>query len=180
VSVHDDAAGTALVPAFVAAGYDHEVIVTMVHSGAPVPPPAYDVDEVSVDTLRPALVHDWRLLLPDASDAQIAQLADRTALYGRAAEAVLLAVFDDGLLAAHADLFLDRGAAVAQFEHLATRNEYQGRGHGTALVHDALRRSAAARCDLVFLTADLDDWPREWYGRLGFTEVDRTHHFERN
>src|SRR5262249_34302267 len=40
VSVPDDAVGAELVPAFEAAGYRHEVIVTMAHSGAPAPPPA--------------------------------------------------------------------------------------------------------------------------------------------
>jgi len=38
------------------------------------------VRAVSLDTLRPAIIRERRDTLPDASDEQLGQLADRTAL----------------------------------------------------------------------------------------------------
>ena len=47
-----------------AAGYEHETIATMIYSGGEVEPAAYEVRTVSLDTLRPAIIRDWRILLP--------------------------------------------------------------------------------------------------------------------
>jgi hypothetical protein len=33
-------------------------------------------------------------------------------------------------------------------------------------------RARAAGCDVVWLLARVDDWPRRWYERLGFADVD--------
>jgi GNAT superfamily N-acetyltransferase len=132
-----------------------------------------------LETLRPAIIRDWRVSLPDAGDEQLAQLADRSALSSRGADLVLLAVFDGSEIAAHAELYLDRAAGLAQFERLTTHADYRGRGYATALVLDALRRSREAGSDLSFLTAGLDDWPREWYQRLGYRDAVRTHQFDR-
>jgi Ser/Thr protein kinase RdoA (MazF antagonist) len=76
VTVGDDALGAALGPELEAVGYEHETVATMVHSGAPVPPPTHEVREVSLEMLRPAIIRDWRILLPDASEEQLAQLAE--------------------------------------------------------------------------------------------------------
>jgi GNAT superfamily N-acetyltransferase len=132
-----------------------------------------------LETLRPAIIRDWRVNLPDAGDEQLAQLADRSALSSRGADLVLLAVFEGGEIAAHAELYLDRAAGLAQFERLTTHADYRGRGYATALVLDALRRGREAGCDLSFLTAGLDDWPRDWYQRLGYRDAARTHQFDR-
>jgi GNAT superfamily N-acetyltransferase len=179
VMVDDDALGIALAPGLEAAGFDHEVIATMVHSGAPVPAPAHEVREVSLEQLRPAVVRDWRIELPRTTEAHLAQLADRIALAGRGADLVLLAVYDGAGIAARAELYLDRDARIAQFENVVTHGDARGRGYGTALVYDALRRARAAGCDLSWLTADVGDWPLEWYRRVGYTEIGRTHHFDR-
>jgi GNAT superfamily N-acetyltransferase len=180
VTVDDDARGAALGPELEAAGYEHETVVTMIHSGAPVPAPTHEVCHVSLEMLRPAIIRDWRILLPDASEEQLAQLADRTALSGRGADLVMLAVYERDDIAAHAELYLDGSAGVAQFEHLATHHDFRGRGYGTALVLHALHLAREAGCDVSFLTADLDDWPREWYRRLGYAEASRSHHFDRS
>jgi GNAT superfamily N-acetyltransferase len=180
VLVDDDALGTAVRPAFEAAGYEHEAIVTMVHSGVPVAEPVHEVREVSLATLRPAIIRDWRVDLPEGTEADFAQLADRVALYSRGAELALLAVYESGEIAAHAELYLDRSAGIAQFERLVTHADFRGRGYATALLLDALRRGREAGCDLQFLTADSNDWPREWYRRVGYAETNCVHHFSRD
>lgn len=179
VSVDDDAHGLALAPDFVSAGYEHETIVAMVHSGSELEPPSHEVREVSLETLHAAMVRDWRLELPNATDEELDQLAGRTALYSRGAIVMLLAVMDGDEIAARADLYIDRVEGIAQFEALFTHPDFRGRGYGNSLVREALKRGERAGCELRFLTAALDDWPREWYLRHGYVEAGRTHHFHR-
>ena len=105
----------------VAAGYEHEIVVTMMHDGAEIGPAAHDVRAVSLDTLRPVIVDDWRLTIPDATDEHLRQLADRVALYARGADLTLLAVREADEIVAHASLYIDRADGIAQFENLATR-----------------------------------------------------------
>lgn len=162
---------------FAAAGYEHEPIMTMLFSGPDVEPAAYEVHTVSLQTLRPALIRDWRATIPDASDELLGQLADRTALGARGAELTLLAVYEGDEIAARAELYVDRAGRIAQFENLVTHEDFRGRGYGRALIRDALRRGRDAGAELFFLTVDLDDWPREWYRRLGFVDAGRTNHF---
>jgi GNAT superfamily N-acetyltransferase len=175
----DDALGQALSADFAAAGYERETIVTMIYSGPEVEPAAPEVRAVSLDTLRPAIIRDWRAALPDATEENLGQLADRTALYARGAELTLLAVYDGDEIAAHADLYVDRVDRIAQFENLVTHKDFRGRGYGDALIRDALRRGREAGSELSFLTAELNDWPHEWYQRLGYVDAGRTHHFSR-
>lgn len=175
----DDALGQALIADFVAAGYEHETIVTMIYSVPEVETAAHEVRAVSLDTLRPAIIRDWRVTLPDATDEHLGQLADRTALYARGAELTRLAVYDGDEIAAHADLYVDRMDRIAQFENLVTHKDFRHRGYGDALIRDALRRGREAGSELCFLTAEPDDWPHEWYQRLGYVDAGRTHHFSR-
>jgi GNAT superfamily N-acetyltransferase len=137
------------------------------------------VRAVSLDTLRPALIRDGRAEIPDATDEQLDQLADRTALCARGAELTLLAVYDGDEIAAHADLYVDHMERIAQFENLVTHTDFRGRGYGDALIRDALGRGLQAGCELSFLTAELNDWPHEWYQRLGYVDAARSHHFSR-
>lgn len=134
---------------------------------------------VSHDALRPALIRDWRLELPDATDDHLRQLTDRTTLYARGAELTRLAVYCGDEIVAHADLYVDRVDRIAQFENLETHRDHRGHGYGDALIRDALRRSREGGCEISFLTAGLDDWPHQWYQRLGYVEVGRAHHFSR-
>lgn len=62
-----------------------------------------------------------------------------------------------------------RRGAVAQIESVGVLLEAQGQGIGEGLMAAALRECEGA--ETVFLIADADDWPRQWYRRLGFTEV---------
>jgi GNAT superfamily N-acetyltransferase len=50
---------------------------------------------------------------------------------------------------------------------------YRGLGLGRAVVLAGVRAALGTGCDLVFLNADDDDWPKMLYGKLGFDEVAR-------
>ncbi|NNF52896.1 MAG: GNAT family N-acetyltransferase [Acidimicrobiales bacterium] len=179
VSVVHNALGQDLRSDFVAAGYAHEPLVTMIHSGGEIEPPTHPVHPLSLHRLRPAIIRDWRIEMPDATDEVLRQLADRTALYARGADVTLLAAFDGPEIAARGDLYVDLVHGVAQFENLFTHPDFRGRGYGTSLVREALRCSRSAGCELSFLEADLHGWPKEWYNRLGYAEARRTHNFTR-
>jgi ribosomal protein S18 acetylase RimI-like enzyme len=177
VSVDNDVSGQSLVAGLKAAGYEHETIATMVYAGPDVESGAPEVRAVSLDTMRATIIRDWRVELPEASDEELGQLADRTELYARGAELTRLAVFEGDVIAAHADLYIDRVEGIAQFENLTTHEDFRGRGYGRALVREALWLGQQARCELSFLTAGLEEWPYEWYQRLKYVDVGRTHHF---
>jgi GNAT superfamily N-acetyltransferase len=55
-----------------------------------------------------------------------------------------------------------------------------GRGYARAIMAEGLRRATAARCDVLFVEADADDWPRHLYTRLGYVTIGRTHAFTRS
>ncbi len=177
VSVEDDELGQALRADLVTAGYEHESTVAMKYSGSGIDSVAHEVCAVSLEALRPALIREWRIMLPDATAELLDQLADRTGLYSRGAEVTRLVVFDGDVIAAYADLYTDREAQIAQFENLVTNRNFRGRGYGGALIRDALRRGRQAGCELSFLTADVDDGPRDWYRRLGYLDTSRAHNF---
>ena len=180
VSVVDDALGHELKPDFVAAGFEHEPLVTMIYSGPEPEPPANQVQAVSFEIMRPAIIRDWRVEMPDATDDVLRQLADRTTLYASGAEVTLLATFDGAEIAARADLYVDRANSIAQLENLFTHPSFRSRGYGTSLVREALSRSQHAGCQLSFLEADLGEWPQQWYGQLGYVAARRTHDFTRS
>ena len=90
VKFDDEVAGEAAIQAFVAAGYEHQPLVTMIHNGESSDTSndsqSNPVSEVTVDQLRPALIRDWKVELPGTPDEVINQLADRVELYSRGAE----------------------------------------------------------------------------------------------
>ena len=71
------------------------------------------------------------------------------------------------------------GVSTAQIEDVGTLGGYRGRGLARAVVLRALAEAGAAGCDLVFLEADEDDWPKELYRRLGFEPIGRIFAFLR-
>jgi len=128
------------------------------------------VEEVDEVALRPAR---RRLLAaePWADPALVEQLLDAKQTIAQALTARFFAVRVDGEVVAYVDLYHD--GRTAQIEDLATLEEHRGHGYASALVLRALEEARQAGCDLVFLVADAEDWPKLLYGRLGFVELGR-------
>ena len=132
--------------------------------------PSGRVELVDLAAVRPLWNADWRRAgLPEAA---VAQLSDRYALEERVADLRYLAVRFGGAVVAAAVLKID--GATAGLDAVGTDPAHRGRGHGDALVTDALALAAAAGCDVVGLDASIDDWPRNWYARRGFAETSRS------
>lgn len=179
ISVLDDALGQDLEAEFAAAGYQSERLVTMINFELSAEPTEHEVHAVSHQRLRPAVMRDWKIDLPQSTDETLAQLADRMLLYSRGAEVTFLVIFADSEIAARVELYVDRDAGIAQIESLLTHQDYRGRGYAKALLQEGHRRALDAGCRLSFLVADFDDWPRQWYSRLGYVDAHLSRDFIR-
>jgi uncharacterized protein (DUF952 family)/GNAT superfamily N-acetyltransferase len=137
------------------------------HPPEPGPAPVVPVtSEVMAGLWRPA----WRREVPGIADDAVDDLVRREPFIDAHLRLVDLAVLgDDGVPLAAAQLRID--GATAAVEAVMTDPEAQGKGLGTSVVVDAVRRARQDGCDLVHLLALTDDWPRHWYARLGFADV---------
>lgn len=112
----------------------------------------------------------WRRQLPEVPDGDIDDLIRREPLDDAFVRVIDLAVLgDDETPVAGAQLRID--GATASIDAVLTDPGHRGRGYATAVVGAAIERATAAGCDVVFLAALVDDWPRRWYARLGFVDI---------
>jgi ribosomal protein S18 acetylase RimI-like enzyme len=171
VMIRDRRTGERLAPGFEALGWTVHRGLVMAHRR----PPERTVDTGLVEEMDEAALRPARRRLlagePWATPAVVEQLLDAKLSVARALTARFFAVLAGGEVAAYVDLYHD--GRTAQIEDLATLEEHRGRGYASALVLRALQEARRAGCDLVFLVADADDWPKLLYGRLGFDELGR-------
>ncbi|MEV4114347.1 GNAT family N-acetyltransferase [Nonomuraea sp. NPDC049695] len=179
VCVDDDRLGTALAPAFAAAGYEQEINLIMAFHGEFPPglPGLPEAERLSLAELLPVVRRDWRATLPQAPEEAIDRLARRVEVRLHGADAVSFwgVRAPDGEIAARADLYVHGG--VAQIESVFTGEQHRGMGYARALMTALLAQAAEA--ELIFLVADASDWPKDFYAKLGFVELGRTHAFLR-
>jgi ribosomal protein S18 acetylase RimI-like enzyme len=126
------------------------------------------VEEVAEQDLRPArqrVVADEPWGKPEV----MAQLFAAKHRIGERARARFFAVRADGEVASYTDLYQE--GTDAQVEDVGTLPEHRGRGYATAVVLAAIAAARADGAEFVFLVADLEDWPKELYRKLGFDEL---------
>jgi len=137
--------------------------------------PTSGVREVSLDEI--ARAHREVTLAESYGTLDLAdQLLAAKRRMGDAVRTRYFAVFDGDRVAAYCQLFDD--GSTAQIEDVNTLLGYRGRGLARAIVQRALEE-AKATCDLVFLEALADDWPKDLYFKLGFRAVDERQLFLR-
>jgi ribosomal protein S18 acetylase RimI-like enzyme len=176
ITVLDDAIGLDLAPTFDPIGFIHGRLTIMAATTEP-PPATAEVREVSAAMLRPAVEAMWRRTLPAVDADELRQLVERGAATEAACSVTRFAVWTDGSAVAWCELY--RLGDTAQIENVVTLPEWRNRGFARSVVGEAMRAAGRAGCDLLFLAADLDDWPKHLYWRLGFREVGRRHVFAR-
>jgi ribosomal protein S18 acetylase RimI-like enzyme len=112
------------------------------------------------------------------SDELVEQMIERERRLGGTGRARAVVAPPDApvsrcLLLAHA------GGAIAEIDAVSTVVEQRGRGWSQAVMHRAIDEAHASGAAEIVLVADEDDWPREWYARLGFRTVGRSSTFAR-
>lgn len=176
--VPDAAVGAQLEPFFRRIGWKVERELVMIYRGGG--ERAVDtlgVEELERDDMVPLREEISRTEPWANSEDVIAEVLDANRIWEEAANARYFTVRADGAPVAATDLYSD--GRIAQVEAVATLPAYRGRGYASALVLRAVEEAQSAGHDLVYLTADADDWPKELYARLGFGEVGRTWSFLR-
>lgn len=163
----------AIVETFGGAGWGPERLVTMVYArDDPPPAPALEVREVSADDYRAMTSAFAREDPAINARPQIAeQIVESSARIEEASARYFALARNDGIVAG-CHLYSD--GSTAQIEDVATLAAHRGRGYSTAVMRRALRSAFEAGHDLIFLVADDEDWPKDFYGRLGFEPVGRT------
>ena len=126
------------------------------------------VSEVAEPTLRAAR-QQVVAGQPWAEPEIMAELFAGKELIGRRVRARYFAVLVDGEVVSYTDLYQD--GADAQIEDVGTLHEHRKRGYASAVVLAAIEAARAEGAEFVFLVADLEDWPKELYRRLGFDEL---------
>ncbi len=178
VIVADEAAGMRLAPGFAELGWNVEKLIFMSARAVPdTPAPAHTVVEVDEPGQR-AFREEWLRAWPeDYSEAVVGQLLEQKRIVANAVDARFFLALADGRAASICELYV-RGH-TAQIEDVGTLEGYRGRGLARAVVLRALAEARVAGCDLVFLEADENDWPKELYRGLGFEPIGRIFAFLR-
>jgi GNAT superfamily N-acetyltransferase len=171
IMVRHQPTGARLAPGFAALGWQLHRGLLMAHRRPPHrTAPTELVREVDEAALRPAR-RGQLTGYPWATPAVVDQLLDAKLLIARAVRARFFAVVVGGQVVTYTDLYDD--GRTAQIEDVATLAEHRGHGYASAVVLRALQEARQSGCDLVFLAADEDDWPKALYRRVGFDDLGR-------
>lgn len=157
-------------------GWAHSTHLVMGHAGSPDRTVSTrGVRQVTLDEIAPA--HRRVTLGESHGTAALAdQLLEAKRRMGDILRTRYFAVLDGDLAVSFCQLFDD--GHTAQIEDVNTLVGYRGRGLARSVVQRALEE-ARVECDVVFLEALADDWPRELYRKMGFAVVDQSQYFTR-
>jgi len=161
-------------------GFQTQACVVMTRDSSAIDEQLEIADNVQVVTeadLAPWIAQLWRFDLPNAADDVVSNLVTRRALLDVGSTVVRFAAVVDDQIVGSCDL-VARGP-VAELDAVAVHPDYRQRGLGNDLVRAALSCAHSLAIRRVVLTALTDDWPRDWYSGLGFTEVDQMYTFTR-
>jgi ribosomal protein S18 acetylase RimI-like enzyme len=153
-----------------AAGYQCESELMMIHSEAASARAPQGVEVLSVEERVAVAKSSWRRALPQESAEVWRQLGERVRTVNKAGTATFFGMRDvGGAIIASADLYERDG--IAQIENVLTSEEHRGQGHATAMLLAALTLARANGSSMIFLVADAEDWPKVLYRRLGFRDA---------
>ena len=169
IFVPDMELGARLTPYFERRGWriDRHLVMTQRRDPERAAEPAL-VREVGEEALRAPR----RQILtgePWATPETVDQIFAAKRLIGERVRARFFAVQLNGAVVSYADLYQD--GTDAQVEDVGTLPEQRGRGYATAVILAAIAEARRAGAEFIFLVADMDDWPKELYRRLGFDEL---------
>ncbi len=168
ITFPDDGEGARLAAGFGEIGYTCERQVTMILRGEPDRPGEVDaVEEGNHAAVRDMLIETNRGDARSAPDAEM--LADHHGVLERRIGARFFLRRIDGDVAGCCELF-QRGD-IAQVENVDTLERFRRRGVARSVILRAAAEAQAAGARLIFISALVDDWPKDLYARLGFQPV---------
>jgi ribosomal protein S18 acetylase RimI-like enzyme len=178
LQIDDEADGARIAMGLAELGYTAEHSAMHALRRLPDRPGSPDLaEELSFADARPFLIEVYRRELESEEAATVERFADFRRTVQRAANGRFFARRVDGRVAGLCELYLVDG--LAQVEHVDTLAEFRGRGLARSVITRAVAEARAGGADLVLIEADLDDWPRHLYLRLGFDEIGRSWSFTR-
>jgi len=168
VNVDDAPAADRLSTGFRRLAYTPERFVIMAHRRRP---------DQQVDTAAVREV-DWELMRPareqeitsqpwGTDPVTVQQILAKQELTAQGTRTQYFAAMVDGRVVSSCELRSE--GDTAQVETVETLPEFRKRGFSRAVASTALR--AAAGYAFVFLVTDEDDWPQQFYRRLGFDRI---------
>jgi len=173
--VHDEGLGARLAAPLAAAGWNVYRLLVMVRdrpSERRVPPGAgAEVDRKTGASTLAAFRREQPFGWQETAVRQLAAMDER---YGRATRARDFAAPPEDPACA-CRLYIADG--LAQVDEVGTLERRRNQGHASAAVLAAVRVAAAEGCAPIFLLTDASDWPRGWYGRLGFSAIGSIYEF---
>jgi GNAT superfamily N-acetyltransferase len=172
---HDEDLGARLTPTLTARGWNATRLLVMVRRRPP-DRPAVPGLGAEVSRLRgAAMLAAFRREQPFGwQDEAIHQLAAMDERYGDVVSARDFAAPPDEL-GCSCRLYSD--GTLAQIDEVGTVEARRGRGYARAAVLAAADAAAAEGRDPIFLLTDAADWPKHFYGRLGFDAVGSVYEF---
>jgi GNAT superfamily N-acetyltransferase len=178
LQVDDEADGTRIAMGLAELGYTAEHSALHALRRPPDRPGSPDLaEELSFVDARPFLVEVYRRELRTEEVATVERFADFRRTVQLAANGRFFARRVEGHVGGLCEPYLVDG--VAQVEHVDTLAEFRGCGIARSVVTRAVAEARAGGADLILIEADLDDWPRALYLRLGFDEIGRSWSFTR-
>jgi ribosomal protein S18 acetylase RimI-like enzyme len=169
VMILDEAAGARVAEDLKGRGWRYYTLVTMAYRG---PPRREGVTGAEVVDPRAVRGAREQALSDGTQDAEARrQIVAFTELMASAVPTRLFAAWGGGEVASFCALFQDGG--LGQIDEVTTIERHRRTGLGAAVVEGALRAALADGDELIFLVADEADWPKDWYGRLGFEPIGR-------
>lgn len=177
IVVEDEVAGAALADDLRALGWLPDRLILMVCDRPPAAPVEAPAELVEPGELLPAQELNILKDPHDRSPEVVRQLLDAEVARAASFPTHALAVRTEDGVASWCLLYLHDG--VAEIDQVTTLPEHRGRGYANAVVRAAAAVAARSGAELVFLWADDRDWPKDWYGRLGFEPLARRYAFLR-
>lgn len=167
------------------AGYTEERFVTMALTGSPPPMVAcdgrasrptaiVDVDE-QIELARAVTAQEpWA-----HSDALVDQMVERERRLARVARGRVV-VAPPRAPVSRCLLLEEPGGGLVEIDAVSTLVDHRGQRWSDAVMRRAIEAAREHDPEHVVLVADDADWPRTWYGRLGFRVIGRSWAFRRH
>ncbi|MEA2460664.1 MAG: hypothetical protein QOH90_841 [Actinomycetota bacterium] len=179
VLVNHGPAGARLVAGFRERGWLSDRLVVMaLHRPLP---PANDlphVREYGEDEIAEGRrdYYGWQPAPPRGLKKEVVeQLVAARTVTAQAVRVRNFAAESDGRPVSFCDLYSD--GTIAQIEDVGTLEPQRKRGLSSAVVRRAIETAVTEGHQLIFLVADADDWPKDFYARLGFDAIGDIYEF---